>query len=116
MGGERLRECQGQTLAPCVPQRGHRCEACFGLEPPGGDGLPQRQEVPLGVAHELEEHVAVASPAAAKAPHDLGDLLPSALRVAVEVGHPLATLLGALGDEFERFFGAFYSAVASVTR
>jgi hypothetical protein len=38
------------------------------------------------------------------------------LGLAVEVGAPAAALWGDVVDERERFFGALYSVVASVTR
>ena len=81
-----------------------------------GDGLPQCQELPFGVALELHVDMPLAATAAAKAPHDLRELLFQVLSLALEGRRPAATLLDNVLDECERFFCALYSVVASVTR
>ena len=68
------------------------------------------------MAHALHEAMPLAATTAAKAPHDLGELLCQGLGVALAGRRPAAALLDDVVDDRERFFCAFYSVVASVTR
>ena len=104
MGTRRGGELPAEPLALCLPQRGRLGKAFLGLVGKVGDGLPQCQELPFGVAHEFHEDMPLAATATAKAPHDLCEFLFHVLGLALEGRRPAATLLDDVVDERERFF------------
>ena len=82
----------------------------------GVDRFPQCQELLCSVANELDEDATLTTATAAKASHHFFECLPEVLGLAVELGRPATALLSDVCDEFEAFFCAFYSVVASMTR
>jgi hypothetical protein len=70
----------------------------------------------FSVANELDEDVTLATTTAAKTAHHFFEFLPEVLSLALERGRPATALLSDVRDEFEAFFCALYSVVASVTR
>jgi hypothetical protein len=68
------------------------------------------------LSHQRDENVPVSSTASSKTTHDLCECLREVSGLALELGSPLAPLLGDVVDAFSRFFCAFYRVVASVTR
>jgi hypothetical protein len=88
----------------------------LGLVAKGLDRFPQVQEPLFGLSNQLDEDVTVATTAAAKASHHFCEFLPEVLGLALELGRPATALRSDVRDEFEAFFCALYSVVASVTR
>jgi len=106
----------GQALTRGGAPRARVGQALLGLLPQRGDGLPQVEEHLFRLAYKLDTDLALPSALAAKAPHDLVQCLRQILRLTRERRGGTATVLGQVCDACERFFWAFYSVVASVTR
>ena len=116
MVAHRRSEGKGETLTLGLTQGERLFEALFGLEGKGFDRLTACKELLFRVSHELDEDMPLAATAAAKTTHDLCEFLREASGWALECGGPVTALRGDVVDERERFFCAFYSVVASVTR
>ena len=84
--------------------------------PKCGDGLAKLQKLLFRVAHSFHEDVPVPSALAPKATHDFGEILLQVLSLVHELRGLAPTSLRDAGHQFEGFFCALYSVVASVTR
>jgi hypothetical protein len=116
MVAHRCGERQAETLVLSITQGDGVCEALLGLESKGLDRLTECKELLCRLSHQLDANLPVSSTASSKTPHDLFECLREVSGLALELGSPLATLLGDVVDEFSRFFCAVYTVVASVTR
>ena len=110
------REGQRETLPLGRTQGTQVCEALLGLEATGFDGRTAGQEWAFRVAYQLDEDVPLPSTAAANTTPDLLPCLREGTGLARELGGPGAPLRGDVSNEGERFLGAVYRVVASVTR
>lgn len=116
MGTHRRGELTGKPRALRILQTRRLLKTLLGLSAIGVDRFPQCQELLCSVANELDEDVTLTTATAAKASHHFFAFLPEVLSLALELGRPATALLSDVRDEFEAFFCAFYSVVASVPR
>ena len=116
MGTHCRGELTGKPFAlPIMPNRRLR-KTLVGLLAIPVDRFSQSQEPWFRVAHERDEDATLASTTAAKTAHHFFEFLPEVVGVVVERGRPATALLSDVRNEFEAFFWALYSVVASVTR
>ena len=116
MGLHRCGEITEKPLALRIMQNRRLLKTLLGLLAIGVDRFPQRKEPLCSVANELDEDATLATTTSAKASHHFFEFLPEVLGLALERGRPATALLSDVCDEFEAFFCALYSVVASVTR
>ena len=116
MGMHRRGELTEKPLTLRIMQNCRLLQTLLGLLAIGGDRFPQRKEPLFSVANELDEDATLATTTSAKASHHFFEFLPEVLGLALELGRPATALLSDVRDEFEAFFCALYSVVASVTR
>ena len=116
MGTHRRGELTGESRALRILQNHRLLKTLLGLSAIGGDRFPQSKELLFRVAHERDEDATLAPTTAAKPSHHFFEFLPEVLGLALELGRPATALLSDVRDEFEAFFWALYSVVASVTR
>jgi hypothetical protein len=64
------------------------------------DRLTECKELLFRLSHQLDENLPVSSTASSKTTHDLFEFLREVSGLALELGSPLATLLGDVVDEF----------------
>jgi hypothetical protein len=100
MVAHRCGEHQAETLVLSITQGDGVCEALLGLESKGLDRLTECKELLFRLSHQLDENLPVSSTASSKTTHDLFEFLREVSGLALELGSPLATLLGDVVDEF----------------
>jgi hypothetical protein len=110
--GERL----GGTRALGVAQRHGLGEEGLGVRPQRRNRLAKLQTPLFRVAHQVHQDVPVAAALAAQAAHAFCPLLVEGVGVPREPRGAGAARLRDGGDERQRFLGAVYQVVASVTR
>lgn len=76
----------------------------FGLLGPRLNGIAQLQQVPLGLAHQLDKDFALASALTAKTPHHLLQRLMQLMSLRAQGRGRPATLRADALDEVEVFF------------
>jgi len=69
----RRRERKSETDTLGFTQRLRLCEGLFGLQAKGFDGFPERQELVFGLPYQRHKDTTLATTAAAKATHYLGE-------------------------------------------
>jgi hypothetical protein len=100
MVAHRCGERKAETLVLSITQGDGVGEALLGLESKGLDRLTECQELLFRLSHQLDENLPVSSTASSKTTHDLFEFLGEGSGLALELGRPLATLLGDVVDEF----------------
>lgn len=76
----------------------------FGLLGPRLNGIAPLQQVPLGLAHQLDKDFALASALTAKTPHHLLQSLMQLMSLRAQGRSRPGTLLADARDEMEGFF------------
>jgi hypothetical protein len=99
MVAHRCGERQAETLVLSITQGDGVCEALLGLESKGLDRLTECKELLFRLSHQLNENLPMSSTASSKTTHDLLEFLREVSGLALELGSPLATLLGDVVDE-----------------
>jgi hypothetical protein len=109
-------ERTGETRALDGTQGAWMSQTLGGLEATGFDRFTQCQELGCSVPYQGHEDAPLPSTTAAKAPHDVLQLLGERLGLAPKDRGAAAGLLRARCDERKGFLCAFYRVVASVPR
>jgi hypothetical protein len=113
---QRRAQGAGQALARRRVQMGRRLEGLLRLLRQHPNGHPKLQKLRFGLAHQLHEDFALPPALAAKAVHDLLEVLLEGVGMGLQRCGARGALLRNVRDEVEDFFCALYSVVASVTR
>src|SRR5882672_2113233 len=79
-------------------------------------GTPSRQQLRFRLAHHAHKHLALSATLAAKAAHDLGEVLLELLRLGLQRRARDHAVLGEGRNDLEDFFFALYKVAASLTR
>ncbi|MGE3541862.1 MAG: hypothetical protein AB7N91_31130 [Candidatus Tectimicrobiota bacterium] len=116
MGTHCRGELTGKPFALPIMQNCRLRKTLVGLLAIRVDRFSSRKEPLFRVAHALDEDAPLASTTAAKTAHHFFEFLPKVLGLVVELGRPATALLSDVRNEFEAFFWALYSVLASVTR
>ena len=116
MVAQRCGERKAETLVRSITQGDGVVEALFGLEAKGLPRLTEGTELVCRLSPQRDENLPGSSTASSQTTHDLVECLREGAGLALELGSPMAPRLDEVVEEFSRFFCAFSSVGASVTR
>ena len=116
MGLQRGLQVAPPAFALALGQMGRAVDAVLCGLGQGGNGATTLSQRLFRVAYQRHEDFALPPALAAKATHDLLEILVERTGLRCQRGGSRGTLRGALLDELEDFFCALYKVVASVTR
>ena len=106
MGVAGRRQVAQQALTLSLSELGALVQEVFGLLGPRLDRLAQAQQVPFGLAHQLDEDFALAPALTAEASHDFLQTLMQLMSLRAQGGGGASALAADALDEMKGFFWA----------